>query len=368
MPSILSHARHYLKNVMHTSQSYCHGHLGAMDNTQCSFTLWGPYPLRQMKRSNTANLVLLGAPIGDLIFCAKFISSLRSKISDLLSRLQQIGSKDPQVAYRLSVATLLWQLLQIGIALGENHHLEQSIDDLNHIIGVSEALNLHLEPPEFQVALKWWLGMDTSQNACCAFCPSHALDPLGHHALTCKSGGDLIVRHNALRDTFLESCKQACIGGQLEAGPIAASPVPGSGQSSHDPAGGQEVAFIPIVFILLRIWGTLEFIFTEVYSKYFCTNSPAFLGVLSALRFLQAIGDGGQGWSNAILYIFNSPKIRNLLLKDLTTCCSRTANILNDCRNQMKVKTKDYEATTTSEFVRISVPDESHVEFGSSEH
>ena len=155
-----------------------------------------------------------------------------------------------------------------------NHHLEQSIDDLNHIIGESEAvsvqdildapprqrnlsskiedhqlrrlldlasspaqracllsvssphasarlsvmltpqLNLHLEPPEFQVALKWWLGMDTSQNACCAFCPSHALDHLGHHALTCKSGGDLIVRHGiALRDTFLESCKQACIGG-----------------------------------------------------------------------------------------------------------------------------------------------------------
>ena len=54
--------------------------------------------------------------------------------------------------------------------------------------------------------------MDTSQNACCA------LDPLGHHALTCKSGVDLIVRHNALRDTFLESCKQACIGGHLEAG------------------------------------------------------------------------------------------------------------------------------------------------------
>ena len=60
--------------------------------------------------------------------------------------------------------------------------------------------------------------MDTSQNARCSLCPSHALDPLGHHALTCKSGGDLIVRHNALRDTFWESCKLACIGGQLEAG------------------------------------------------------------------------------------------------------------------------------------------------------
>ena len=38
--------------------------------------------------------------------------------------------------------------------------------------------------------------MDTSQNSCCLFCP---FDPLGHHALTCKSGGDLIVRHNSLR-------------------------------------------------------------------------------------------------------------------------------------------------------------------------
>ena len=59
------------------------------------------FPL-QMKRSNTANLVLFqGAPIGDLIFSAKFISNLRSKIRDLLSRLQQIGPKDPQVAYLL---------------------------------------------------------------------------------------------------------------------------------------------------------------------------------------------------------------------------------------------------------------------------
>ena len=66
--------------------------------------------------------------------------------------------------------------------------------------------------------------MDTSQNACCAFCPSHAVDPLVHHALTCKSGGDLILRHNALRDTFLESLQA---GIQLKAG------------SSLDEEGGQ---------------------------------------------------------------------------------------------------------------------------------
>ncbi|KAL5492011.1 hypothetical protein EMCRGX_G017397 [Ephydatia muelleri] len=43
-------------------------------------------------------------------------------------------------------------------------------------------------------------------------------NPLGHHALTCKSGGDSIFRHNSLRDTFWESCKLACIAGQIEAG------------------------------------------------------------------------------------------------------------------------------------------------------
>ncbi|KAL5470900.1 hypothetical protein EMCRGX_G028954 [Ephydatia muelleri] len=131
--------------------------------------------------------------------------------------------------YHHSSACFIASICQSGIALGENHHLEQSIDDLNHIVGESEAvcvqdilnapprqrnlsskiedhqlrmlfdlasspaqcarllsvssphasawlsvmptpqLNLHLEPPEFQVALKWWIGMDTSQNACCAF-------------------------------------------------------------------------------------------------------------------------------------------------------------------------------------------------------
>ena len=42
--------------------------------------------------------------------------------------------------------------------------------------------------PEFQVALKRWLELDTSQTSSCSFCP---LTPLGHHALMCKSGVDL---------------------------------------------------------------------------------------------------------------------------------------------------------------------------------
>ena len=37
--------------------------------------------------------------------------------------------------------------------------------------------------------------------------------------------------------------------------------------------------------------------------------------------FLQAIGDGGQGWGNAILYIFFSPVIRSRLFKEPCEDC-----------------------------------------------
>ena len=282
------------------------------------------------KQSNTPNLEVLGSPIGDMMFCAKLVTNQRAKACALLSRLQQVCSKDPQVAYMLlhfcgsfckmvhlarstppflvaealsiyldirrcftectsvDVSDVAWQQAQLshsrgglglrsllhhssacfiasighsGIALGENHHLEQSIDEFDGYIVETKAIclqdildaplcqrylsskiedhqlkvlfdhssspanyarlfsvssphasdwllvmpapqqNLHLESPEFQVALKWWLGgMDTSQNSSCSFCPSHALDPLGLHALTCKSEGDSITRHNSLGD------------------------------------------------------------------------------------------------------------------------------------------------------------------------
>ncbi|KAL5484221.1 hypothetical protein EMCRGX_G020680 [Ephydatia muelleri] len=35
----------------------------------------------------------------------------------------------------------------------------------------SGGLGLHLDPIEFRVAVKWWLGLDTSQGSQCAFCP-----------------------------------------------------------------------------------------------------------------------------------------------------------------------------------------------------
>ena len=60
--------------------------------------------------------------------------------------------------------------------------------------------------------------MDTSPQQRCPHCHDHQLDPLGHHAVTCKGGGDAVIRHNALRDVFAQFCHRARLGGQLEIG------------------------------------------------------------------------------------------------------------------------------------------------------
>ena len=82
----------------------------------------------------------------------------------------------------------------------------------------SKGLGLHLNPDQFQVAIKWWLGLDTSGGSLCSLCPDTVLDPLGHHASTCKRGGDAVFRHNRLRDVVAESCRLAHLSVKVEAG------------------------------------------------------------------------------------------------------------------------------------------------------
>ena len=82
----------------------------------------------------------------------------------------------------------------------------------------SEGHGLHLTAPIFQVALKWWLGLDTSGGSQCSLCPGSVLDHLSHHAVTCKRGGDVVTRHNRLRDCIVEVCRRAHIGVQVEVG------------------------------------------------------------------------------------------------------------------------------------------------------
>ena len=61
-----------------------------------------------------------------------------------------------------------------------------------------------------------------------------------------------------------------------------------------------------------------------------------YIGLLQSI-YMQAIGAGGQGWANAILYIFLCPTLRNRVLiapckkllrspaKDPAACCARSS-------------------------------------------
>ena len=62
------------------------------------------------------------------------------------------------------------------------------------------------------------MGMDLAQGLNCTFCPSLALDPLGHYAITCKHWGDVVSRHNKLRDVFVECCRRANVSAQVKVG------------------------------------------------------------------------------------------------------------------------------------------------------
>ena len=49
-------------------------------------------------------------------------------------------------------------------------------------------------------------------------CPDIALDPLGHHAASCRHGGDVVAWHNRLRDIFANFYRWAHLSVQVEVG------------------------------------------------------------------------------------------------------------------------------------------------------
>ena len=86
------------------------------------------------------------------------------------------------------------------------------------LVTPSPGLDLHLDPIELHILIQWWLGMDTARGSSCSLCPGIALDRLGNHASTCKRGGDVVTRHNHLRNVLVEFCHRAHLGVRIESG------------------------------------------------------------------------------------------------------------------------------------------------------
>ena len=97
-----------------------------------------------------------------------------------------------------------------------NEQTYSHVSDFNvhfHAVVPSTSQGLHLDPIEFRVAVKWWLGLDTSQGSLCAFCPAHSLDTVLY-----KCGGDVVLRHNAPRDTLVHFLHCAHASVQVDVG------------------------------------------------------------------------------------------------------------------------------------------------------
>ena len=71
------------------------------------------------------------------------------------------------------------------------------------------ALGLHLRGAEFVVACKFRLGLPVyDQPGPCPSCGKDS-DILGDHSMVCGTGGERIVRHNAVRDGLHDTAAAA---------------------------------------------------------------------------------------------------------------------------------------------------------------
>ena len=72
------------------------------------------------------------------------------------------------------------------------------------------ALGLHLHPIEFRAALKYRLGVPLyDSDRRCPYFKSAILDIFGDHAVSCHGRGNIISRHDRVRDTIMKACSSA---------------------------------------------------------------------------------------------------------------------------------------------------------------
>ncbi|XP_066912697.1 G-protein coupled receptor 157-like [Clytia hemisphaerica] len=81
----------------------------------------------------------------------------------------------------------------------------------------------------------------------------------------------------------------------------------------------RKLIFIPIILIILRIWGTIRF-FIYLFNTG-CTKDRLWL--CQGLLYLHTLGDNLQGAMNCILYCFFTPKVYNSIVQLLCNVCCR---------------------------------------------
>ena len=113
----------------------------------------------------------------------------------------------------------------------------------------------------------------------------------------------------------------------------------------------QKLIFIPLVFILLRFWGTLRFFISFAPS----CHSPCEENVIVRepcksllydpfLMVMQAICDPGQGWGNALIFVV----FHKTILKRLCPCAFFLGRKLKQCYSSSGSVFKEHRSNSPS--------------------
>jgi hypothetical protein len=83
---------------------------------------------------------------------------------------------------------------------------------------VIPSSNMSFSNRQYQIAMRLHLGLPVYPSKTKCACKTGHLDRFGIHALACKTKGDIISRHNAVRNVIHNYCEEAGLTAELEKG------------------------------------------------------------------------------------------------------------------------------------------------------
>ena len=163
----------------------------------------------------------LGSP--DNIHLQQAVSHFNAQVSpqDSLTVEAVLNTPPQQKALSLKLNTRIFQALVPSASPANKAHMLSVSAPPCKFLGLchplyrlEHALRFKRVPSGYQMVVR----PNTTTASSYPFCPGAVLDPRGHHATSCQHGGDVVTRHNHLRDTFAELCHRAHLPVRVEVG------------------------------------------------------------------------------------------------------------------------------------------------------
>ncbi|XP_031554365.1 G-protein coupled receptor 157-like [Actinia tenebrosa] len=93
----------------------------------------------------------------------------------------------------------------------------------------------------------------------------------------------------------------------------------------------RKLTLVPVIFIFLRMWGTLRFILLQVQQPEQFDQQK-----LDFLVYLQGIGDSAQGFANFLLFCFFTEKFQKKLATFFFSCWKPKSSSVDESNDQLQ--------------------------------